>query len=168
MKTTPRQSGFTLVELMMALMVIAIVLGAVATLASAASRADDATEQMGREQAQLRHVLVRVGDLIKQANGVYYNVDHFDAYESGVRLCRDINADGDYADAGEMLWVFRNNGILTVRGLTDENYTRCQNPTFRYGWENGQPRTVAVWFDMDVNGQMQTYCINAHLRVSDD
>ena len=167
-----RQSGFTLVELMVALMVTSIVLSAVATLAYATSSAKETTDEMGREQAQFRHVSMRLTDLIKRANRIYRSGfgTNF-AFEWGVRLCYDLNADGDYSDDDEMIWIYRyNNSIRVFRPseTSPEIYTQCTNPTFQYRWEDGQPRTVAIWFDMNDNGQTQRYSINANLWVSDD
>jgi prepilin-type N-terminal cleavage/methylation domain-containing protein len=42
-----KKTGFTLVELMVALMIAAVVLGAVATLADATACANEATEESG-------------------------------------------------------------------------------------------------------------------------
>ena len=167
-----RQHGFTLVELLVALMVSSIVLSAVATLAYATGSAKEATDEMGREQAQLRHVRTRLTDLIKQSNRVYQTGIGTDyAFEWGVRLCHDLNADGDYDDSDETVWIYRYRNTIRVYRYGEtayEIYTQCTNPTFQYGWEDGRPRTVAIWFDMNENGQTQRHSINAHLRVSDD
>ena len=164
--------GFTLVELMVALLVSSVILSAVAALAYATSSAKEATDDMGREQAQLRQVSMRVTDLIKSSNRVYRGAFGMNyAYEWGTRLCHDLNADGDYNDAGETVWIYcYNNTIRVYRSAetSPEIYTQCTNPTFEYGWKDGRPRTVAIWFDMNENGQTQRHSINAHLRVSDD
>ena len=64
-------------------------------------------------------------------------------------------------------WSFKRS-IRIISDSGTEIYTQCTNPTFEYGWEDGRPRTVAIWFDMNANGQTQRHSINAHLRVSDD
>jgi prepilin-type N-terminal cleavage/methylation domain-containing protein len=161
-------AGFTLVELMVALIVTSIILSAVATLAYATTSAHKATDQMGREQAQLRQVCIRVSDLLRRSNKVYKDISGIKAYEWGVLLCCDMNADGDYLDAGETVWIYRFEDSLRILGQSDEIYTQCKNPTFQYGWEDGRPRSVVIWFDMNDNGQIQRHCINAHFRVSDD
>ena len=166
------QHGFTLVELLVALMVASVVLSAVAALAYATSSAKEATDDMGREQAQLRQVSMRLTDLIKQSNRLYRSGGGMNyAFEWGTRLCYDLNADGDYLDDDEMVWIYRDNNSIRVYRSTEstpEIYTQCTNPTFEYGWKDGRPRTVAIWFDMDDNGQTQRHSINATLRVSDD
>ena len=167
-----RQYGFTLVELLVALMVSSIVLSAVATLAYATSSAKEATDDMGREQAQLRQASMRLTDLIKQSNQIYRSGLGMNyAFEWGTQLCHDLNADGDYDDNDEKVWIYRDRNSIRVYRSTEispEIYTQCTNPTFEYGWEDGRPRTVAIWFDMNANGQTQRHSINAHLRVSDD
>jgi prepilin-type N-terminal cleavage/methylation domain-containing protein len=58
--------GFTLVELLMALVITSLVLAAVATLAYALSSASDSTDDTTEKQAQVRYTTVRVGELIRQ------------------------------------------------------------------------------------------------------
>jgi len=60
-------NGFTLVELLVALMVSSIVLSAVATLAFALGRANDAADDTSRKQAQVRYASVRLYELIRQS-----------------------------------------------------------------------------------------------------
>ena len=62
-----RCKGFTLSELIIALMVSSIVLTAVATLASALSSANAATRNAGEKQAQIRNATLRVAELIKHS-----------------------------------------------------------------------------------------------------
>ncbi|MBL7214464.1 MAG: prepilin-type N-terminal cleavage/methylation domain-containing protein [Phycisphaerae bacterium] len=200
-------AGFTLVELMVALIVTSVVLSAVATLAYATCSAKEATDDMGREQAQLRQVSIRLSDLIKRSNQILRS------YDWGFVLWQDKDADGN-RDHGEHVIVYRyyeasaNTYIIAVRPLTEyeacsynsdrffiwkdsdfdgsydwgeririvytvwapnakdtstELYKQCTNSEFQY-----DTRTVAIWFDMDDNGQTQRYSINADLRLSDD
>ncbi len=60
------KKGFTLVELLVALMVSSIVLAAVATLAYAMSSANDSTDDTSRKQAQVRYTTLRISELIRQ------------------------------------------------------------------------------------------------------
>jgi prepilin-type N-terminal cleavage/methylation domain-containing protein len=167
-RTVRKNSGFTLVELMIALIVSSIILSAVATLAYAATSAHEATDQIGRQQAQFRQACVRVSDLIRRSACVYEDMTGIQAHEWGVRLCLDENADGDYLDDGETVWVYRDEGSLRILGLTDQRYTQCQNPTFQYSWKDGKPRSVAIWFDVTENGKTQRYSIYAGMRASDE
>ncbi|MDO8303050.1 MAG: prepilin-type N-terminal cleavage/methylation domain-containing protein [Sedimentisphaerales bacterium] len=62
-----RKGGFTLVELLVALMVTAIVLGAVGSLAYAMSSAKDASDDTSLKQAQVRAATMRITELVHNA-----------------------------------------------------------------------------------------------------
>jgi prepilin-type N-terminal cleavage/methylation domain-containing protein len=62
-----KQKGFTLAELLLALIVTAIVLAAVASLAYAMSTSNDASGDTGLKQAQIRAATLRITDLIRNA-----------------------------------------------------------------------------------------------------
>lgn len=57
--------GFTLVELLVALMVTSIILAAVATLAFAMGSVKDSTDDTSFKQAHLRYATLRLNDLIR-------------------------------------------------------------------------------------------------------
>lgn len=59
--------GFTLAELLVALMVTAIVLAAVGSLAYAMSSANDSSDDTSLKQAQVRSATMRITDLIRNA-----------------------------------------------------------------------------------------------------
>lgn len=59
------EKGFTLVELLVALIVTGIVLAAVATLAFAVGAANDETDDTSQKQAQIRHATLRISELIR-------------------------------------------------------------------------------------------------------
>ena len=155
--------GFTLVELMVALMVASVVLGAVATLASATACAKNATDEMGRQQAQLRCVTMRLTDLIRTANRVT------SASADGFQLWHDNNADGAIdAELGELTDVTRGSDGNTLfidndKFFKTESHWQCKNVSFLC-----DTRHIAIWFDMDDNGASQTHTVFAKLRVSDD
>lgn len=65
MPDTKHKNGFTLVELVIALTISAIVLTAVATFAYAMSTADTDSDDISRRQAQIRFATLKVSDLIK-------------------------------------------------------------------------------------------------------
>lgn len=67
-----RRSGFTLVELLVALTVSGVVLTAVATLAYALGSANDSTDDTSRKQAQVRYTTLRVSELVRQCKLVCY------------------------------------------------------------------------------------------------
>ena len=159
MKRSTKKSGFTLVELMIALLVSSIILSAVATLAYATGSAKEVTDQMGREQTVLRHVNVRLTDLIMRADGVV------SASAGGFELWYDANADG-VVDVDESTQVTRDSdgNMIIIDGA--ETYTQCENITFQYDDVAPATRFIAIWFDLDENGQTQRHTINAKLRGS--
>jgi prepilin-type N-terminal cleavage/methylation domain-containing protein len=61
------KNGFTLAELLVALMVTAIVLGAVGSLAYAMSSAKDASDDTSLKQAQVRAAAMRITELVHNA-----------------------------------------------------------------------------------------------------
>jgi prepilin-type N-terminal cleavage/methylation domain-containing protein len=61
------RKGFTLAELLVAMMVTAIVLAAVASLAYAMGGANDATSDTSLKQAQIRAATMRISELIRNA-----------------------------------------------------------------------------------------------------
>jgi prepilin-type N-terminal cleavage/methylation domain-containing protein len=156
-----QSDGFTMIELLVALMIASIVLAAVATLASATAAANSATDQMGREQSQLRQVSMRLADLIRRANRVTVTDD------DKFTLWHDINADG-LKTGDELTKVKRvpDTSQLMIGG--GENYNQCENISFAY--DNAFPDTqfITVSFDVSENGQLQNHSVSARLRVSDE
>ena len=147
-------AGFTLVELMVALLVSSVVLSAVATLAYATTSASTATDQIGREQSVLRHVTVRLTDLIMRANEVV------SASDGGFELWHDTNTDG-VIDAGELTLVTRDSDGNTININGTESYTQCKNVVFVAA---SGTQFIAIWFDLEENGQTQRHTVNAKLR----
>lgn len=155
-----KKHGFTLVELMVALIVASIVLGAVVTLAGATTAANDATDQMGRQQGQLRQVSMRLTDLIRRGNRVIA------ADSEGFHLWHDNNADG-LATADELTQVSRGADGNTLTIGTSESHTKCKNISFGYDAAAPDTRFITVSFQITENGQVQTHSVNARLWVSD-
>ena len=160
MKQNLKKSGFTLVELMMALIIASIVLAAVVTLAGATTAANDATDQMGREQGQLRQVSMRLTDLIRRANRVMA------ADTDGFQLWHDNNADG-LASADELTQVTRGADGNTLTIGSNEAYTKCRAINFGYDAAAPDTRFVSIRFQVTENGQLQNHSVNARFRVSD-
>lgn len=61
------RKGFTVAELLVALMITSIVLAAVGTLAFAVGNAQKSTENMNESQARLRYATMRIGEFIRHA-----------------------------------------------------------------------------------------------------
>jgi len=161
MRKKLKKSGFTLVELMVALIVASIVLAAVGTLAGATTAAAQATDQMGRQQAQLRMVSMRLTDLIRRANHVTT------AAVDGFQLWHDNNADG-ILTADELTQVVRGSDGNTLTIGANEAHAQCNNISFAYDDAVGNTRFITVSFDITENSQTQRHSINAGLRVSDE
>jgi prepilin-type N-terminal cleavage/methylation domain-containing protein len=153
--------GFTLVEMMIALMVASVVMAAVATLASATTSAHLATDTMGREQAQLRQVSMRLADLIRRANRV------MSTSSEGFQLWHDANADG-LATADELMLVSRGTGANTLKIGSTESHSQCKNISFGFDIAAPDTRLVTVWFDMTVSGRTQRFTLTGGLRASDE
>lgn len=160
MKAVDKNKGFTLVELMMALIISSIVLAAVVTLAGATTAANDATVQMGRQQGQLRQMSMRLTDLIRRANLVTT------AAADGFQLWHDKNADG-LATVNELTQVARGLDGNTLTIGSQEVYSNCKNISFSYDDPLGNTRFITVSFDITENGQTQRHSVNAQLRASD-
>lgn len=161
MKRYRKQFGFTLVELMIALLVSSVVLAAVATLSHATACADESTDAMGREQARLRYVNIRLTDLVQRANRVTA------ASSTGFELWHDADADGT-VDSGELTQVACDTDGSTLIIGGSEEHSQCENLSFAYDAAAPLTRFIAVGFDLTENGSTQHYSVNAKLRVSDD
>lgn len=160
MRKNQRQNGFTLVELMIALIVSSIVLSAVAVLANAATTASKATDQMGKQQSHLRMASAHLADLIRRANRVT------SASEQEFTLWHDMNADG-LASNDELTRVGRGLDGHTLSVGGSEIHTNCRNIAFAYDKAAPDTEFVTVWFDLQENGQTQRHSVSAGLRGSD-
>jgi prepilin-type N-terminal cleavage/methylation domain-containing protein len=160
MRKQRRQKGFTLVELLIALMVVSVVLSAAAVLANAAASADTQTDRMGRSQTHLRQVTARVTDLIRRANRVTAaSADEF-------TLWLDVNADG-LATADELVRIARGADGHALSIGAGETHSLCRNVSFAYDQNAPDTRFVTIWFDLEESGLSQRRSICAGLRASD-
>jgi len=99
MQDTRCKKGFTLVELLVALMVSSIVLAAVATLAYAMSSANDSTDDTSRKQAQVRYTTRKISDLVRHCKLICFaGPDDFTVWRG------DDNADGQI-NASELVII---------------------------------------------------------------
>lgn len=93
--------AFTLVELLVALMVTSIILAAVATLAFALSKANDATDDTSYKQTQVRYATLRVSELIRNCKLICFaSADDFAVWRA------DDNNDGQI-NIGELVYIER-------------------------------------------------------------
>ncbi len=159
------RGGFTMVELLTALMISAIVLAAAATLGSAFSSASASTENIGKNQANLRYGTLRISELIRFSNSV------ISTSANGVVFWADDNADG-VEDAGETYTVeigadttslvLVNNSGSTVL-LSD-----CSNIIFVFDEVAPDTRFVGILFDKNVNGVTSRYQVTGGLLCRAD
>jgi len=107
-----RQYGFTLAELLVAMMITSLILGAVAAIAHAMSSANDKAEISSTSQAQVRFASHRINEMIKFSRLV------FDIPGEGIAVW--VNDDGfggfgegdDKVNPAELTFLRFNNGNL--------------------------------------------------------
>jgi prepilin-type N-terminal cleavage/methylation domain-containing protein len=156
-KRQKKHAGFTLVELLVALMIAAIVLAAAATMADAMSCAKEACDQMSRSTAYLLQIQTRLSDLIMRANEVVENdnqhvkLKYIDG--EGTETFVIISADGS--------------GNIII-GDTTYMYQWKDKGLYKDAQSNVQfvvdGKLVTVKFDLTENGVAQTYQVCAALR----
>jgi prepilin-type N-terminal cleavage/methylation domain-containing protein len=160
-----KQSGFTLVEVLVALMIGAIVLAAAATMADALACGKETCDQMSRSSAYLMQIQTRLSDLIMRANKATINPDG--------NLALGYDTDGDGLTNKEVI-VSKDalSKIITIKeDGTDTVYTyQLKNQAGLY--QNVQSdvqfvvegKLVTVKFDLTENNVPQTYQVCAALR----
>jgi len=183
-----RVRGFSLLELVMALVVSAIVLGAVSTLAYALMNANDGLEDKALKQSYVRAATLRIAELIKYSKVIC----GIDAY--GIAIWRsDDNGDGKInlqelvyigSDVGwtkvQVVEFYDDNREVPLNGIrsfTDwpgygcityrvvEWMPQCQNVQITVDGSPPWSKSVTIMFDMVENGVMTHYEINASLRA---
>jgi prepilin-type N-terminal cleavage/methylation domain-containing protein len=88
-KNLGRPAGMTLIELLLALTILAMVMAGVSTLAFAMASVKNSTDDTSSKQAYIRFAETQLGDMIRQARLVCY------ASNSQVALwTTDTNGDG--------------------------------------------------------------------------
>lgn len=188
MRNTRYEKGFTLVELLVALMVTSIVLAAVATLAYAMGRASDVSNDTSRKQAQVRYATLRVSELVRNCKLIFsttgYNMFVWRADDNGNGL---IDLDEIVYVTGwtsrDRLWFYEFSSSSTldmafddieqlVLNLLSSGYTQggtelipqCSNVRFRLDQSPPQARGVSILFNLSENDIVHQYQINAALR----
>jgi len=166
MRDTRYESGLTLVELLIALMVTSIILTAVATLAYAMGAANDATDDTSRKQAQVRFATLRISELIRHCKLIY------DAPANSIVLWKaDTNGD-DKVDLNELVYIEAGQGRDYVQLREADNspvvlIPQCSNVQFQFDepllplW---QRKSVSISFNLSENDVVHQYQINAALR----
>ena len=190
-KTYPK--GFTLVELMVALIVTGIIMSAVATLAFAFSTANDATNDTDRTQAQVRYATLRLSELIRHCklicgmNGTDLVIWRHDDVPGGEGQINPdelvfIETDSDhirimtFSNCPSWLttylvclsWLQDTWIKTTLMSYCDEDYVvvipECSNVQFQFDASPPQSRFVSISFDLTENGITRHYDIDSSLR----
>jgi len=192
MRKTRCENGFTLVELLLALIITVIITSAVATLASALNSANAATDDTSRKQAHVRFAALRISEMIRHCRLVCFaGPDDFavwradDKYDDGqinigelvyietgpvhdyLRICEFPSSDSTAINPGSI-------GSLATNWWSvysnDINYIevipQCSNVQFCFD-EPGSPlnsRLVSILFDVVENNITRQYQINVTLR----
>jgi prepilin-type N-terminal cleavage/methylation domain-containing protein len=178
------QSGLTLVELLVALVVSAVILSAVATLAFAMTSAADATDDTSRKQAQLRYATLRLSELLHHCRLVCGTAD------DALALWRADDNDDGQININELVYIERGDdggylrlcefpssdtsavrlsdiGALSPAGYSVTRVTlipQCSDVQFR--WDPAPPysKLVSISFDLSENNVTRHYQINVALR----
>jgi prepilin-type N-terminal cleavage/methylation domain-containing protein len=189
MRKTRYKSGFTLAELLIALMVTSIVLAAVATLAFAMGSANDSAGDIALKQAQIRFATIKIRDLI----GNCRMICHLE--ENNFAIWRaDDNGDGcinldeliyigsdnnrDYVRIFEFYGDDRVLGIGDIKPLLTEwnDYgcptyrfnkliPECENVTLAVYTAPPWSKFASISFDIEENDVSHHYEITAALRA---
>jgi len=187
--STVNCKGFTLVELLVALVVTSIILAAVATLAFALSTANDITDNTSQTQAHVRYATLRISELIRHCKlicgmsgddlAVWRADDNGNGQINPQELLyiemgtgRDYVQLLDFPSAGN--WRITLSSILSGTAkqelilICDERQTRlvpvCSNAQIVLDSSPPWSRSVSLSFDLVENGAVRQYQISAALH----
>lgn len=189
MRDTRYERGFTLAELLVALMVTSIVLTAVATLAYALGAANDATDDTSRKQAQLRYTTLRISDLIRHCRlicgmpgndlAIWRADDNNDGKINPTELVY-LEAGQEKDRLGLLEFSWTGSWELTISETQDINtktalilacterrtvlMPECSDVQFHLDDVPPQSRRVGISFNLTENEIERNYQINAALR----
>jgi prepilin-type N-terminal cleavage/methylation domain-containing protein len=181
--------GFTLVELLVALVVTGVVLSAVATLAFALGRANDTTSDTSYKQAEVRYAMLRISQLVRYCKLICFaGADDFALWRA------DDNNDGRI-NIGELIYIERgtarnhlqltefpsyNSAVINlgaIQGRATNWWTpycssatftqlipQCSNVQFSFDVLPPRSKFVNTSFDLVEGGIVHQYQISARLR----
>ena len=166
MRDTRYENGFTLVELLVALMVTSIVLTAAATLAYALGRVNDSSDDTAVKQAQLRYATLRISELTKYSKLVYA------ASESEIVLWLDKDRNGELDFTDELVVITK---VILAGGdmqLCEFNsdpapvvlIPQCRNVQFVLDSAPPDTKFVSISFELEENDVWRKYQISAAVR----
>ena len=184
MRDVRYKRGFTLVELLLALIVTGIILAAVTTLAFAVGAANDTTDDTSQKQAQVRFATLRISELIRHCKMICGTPN------SEIAIWRaDNNGDGQI-NINELVFIERGAGedylrfcefplsdasivnLSDIQTLSTSSYSvtyiplvpQCINVQFSFDVLPPYSRFVTISFDVLENGIVHQYQINTSLR----
>jgi len=184
MRDTRYENGFSLVELLVALVVTGIVLAAVATLAFAMGAANDATDDSSQKQAQVRYATLRISELIRHCKLIcgtpgddlavwraddngdgQININELVYIERGtgrdyLRLCEFPSSDTSLLNLSDIETLSTTGYSVTYVLLVPQ----CSNVQFSFDVVPPSSKFVSILFDVLENDVVRQYQISAALR----
>jgi prepilin-type N-terminal cleavage/methylation domain-containing protein len=184
MRDVRYNKGFTLVELLLALIVTGIILAAVTTLAFAVGSANETTDDTSQKQAQVRFATLRISELIRHCKLICGTPN------SEIAIWRaDNNGDGQI-NINELVYIERGIGmdylrfcefplsdfsivnLSDIQTLSTSSYSvtyvtlvpQCVNVQCSFDVAPPYTRFVSISFDVLENGIIHQYQINTSLR----
>jgi len=181
--------GFTLVELLVALVVTSVILTAVVTLAHALGTVNDASDDTSQKQTQVRYATLRISELIRHcklicgAPGddlcIWRADDNGDNKINPTELVYiESGPERDYLQLLDFTWSASWN--LTLSETQDINtkdalivacddrrtllLPECSNVWFGFDEAAPMSRLVSISFELSENSIARQYQINASLR----
>ncbi len=188
---TARRKGFTLAELIVALTMTVVILTAITALTFAVGSANDVANDTNAKQAQLRYATIRITELIRHCKLICK------LEENNIAIWRADDNNNDQINLSEIVYIgsgYDRNYVRILefpndnRGLTfggikpivsgwmdyGSTYTytmlipECENVTVALDTAPPFSRFATISFDLEENGSMRHYQINASLRSSSE
>jgi prepilin-type N-terminal cleavage/methylation domain-containing protein len=179
--------GFTLAELLVALMVTSIILAAVATLAFAMGSVKDSTDDTSLKEAQLRYTTLRLNDLMRNCKLICVaSGDDVAIWKSDDNSNKKINASElvyieagternylqllEFTSTGQIALSDIQSGVTKQALLSSGSYRRtmimpsCGNVQYLFDTSPPMSRFMSVSFNIVENGASRQYQIIAALR----
>jgi prepilin-type N-terminal cleavage/methylation domain-containing protein len=170
-RNTSYEKGFTLVELLVALIVSSIILAAVATLAFAISSANVSTDDISSKQAKVRFATLKISELIRHCKLIYSTSG------SDITIWKE-DSDGDNTiDSDEMVYIEAGEDANYIQiHEPDTNpvvlIPKCKNVLFGLYDSNFEDsrasplktKYVSITFGLVENGVEHQYQVNNDLR----
>ena len=184
MKSIRYRSGFTIVELLLALIVTGIILAAVTTLAFAVSVANDTADDTSLKQSQIRYATLRISDLIRHCKLIcgtpngdialwradsnddgQININELVYIEKGaggdyLRLCEFPSSDTSMVVLSDIQTLSIGGYSVTYIPLVPE----CSNVQFSLDATPPYTKYLSISFDILENDNSRKYQINAALN----